>query len=420
LHALSFGGPRNALLRVGSRRRPRGWRPLGVDAYEIFGEALDGRGRGFAPRPSFLFQVVLELAAPRGVTQLAERLRLDLPDALAGHVKLAPDLFERPGAPVLETEPQLQHAALAAGESFEDRLDLLLEELVRRGIARRERLVVGDEVPEVAVLFLADRRLERDWLLRDLDDLADFVGGDEHPLGDLLGGRLAAELLKKSTRNADELVDRFDHVDRNADRPRLVGDGPGDRLADPPRRVRRELVTLAVVELLDGADETDVPLLDQVEEAHAAADVFLRDGHDKTKVRFGQVVASIVALLDELVGETAQRSLLVRVELRDLVEVLDENVAQLRAEHDELAETLSAFCRPVRLRVLRQDPERETLGIAARSVDERDGLVDEHLRLVADLFAVRFALQRVTQLEEPVRDALQLLTAFLVAEREPE
>src|SRR5438105_10205314 len=100
--------------------------------------------------------------------------------------------------------------------------------------------------------------------------------------------------------------------------------------------------------------------------------------------------------------------------------MLYENVAQLRAEHDELAETLSALGRPVDLCVLRQDPERETLGIAARSVDERDGLVDEDLRLVADLFAVRFALQRVTQLEEPVRDALQLLTAFLVAEREPE
>src|SRR5439155_617864 len=88
-------------------------------------------------------------------------------------------------------------------------------------------------------------------------------------------------------------------------------------------------------------------------------------------------------------------------------------VAQLRAEHDELAETLSAFSRPVDLRVLRQYPEREALGIAARSVDEGDGLVDEDLRLVADLFAVRLALQRVAQLEEPVRDALQLLGLFL-------
>src|SRR5438552_1088962 len=358
--------------------------------------------------PFQLLQVVLELPRPARVPQLAERLRLDLPDALAGDVELAPDLFEGAGATILETEPQLEDATLAAGEAFEHALDLLLEELVRRGVGRCEGLVVGDEVPEVRVLFFADRRLERDRLLRDLHDLADLVGGDEHPLCDLLGGRFAAELLKKSTRDADVLVDRLDHVDRNAHRPRLVRDRTCDRLADPPRRVRGELVALAVVELFDGADETDVPLLDQVEEAHAAADVLLRDRYDESKVRLGQVVASVVALLDELVGETAQRALLVRVELRELVEMLDEDVAQLSAEHDKLAETLSTFGRPVDLRVLRQDPEREALGIAARSVDEGDGLIDEDLRLVADLIAVRFDLQRDAQLGEPVRDARQL------------
>src|SRR5438094_1542209 len=149
--------------------------------------------------------------------QLAQRLRLDLPDALSRDVELAADLFERPRAAVLETEAQLQHATLAAGKPFQDRLDLLLEELVRRRVARRESLVIGDEVPEVAVFFLADRCLERDRLLRDLDDLADLISGDEHPFGDLLGGRLAAELLKESTRHTDELVDGLHHVDRDAD-----------------------------------------------------------------------------------------------------------------------------------------------------------------------------------------------------------
>src|SRR6266851_3023529 len=245
--------------------------------------------------------------------QLAERLRLDLPDALSGDIEFAPDLFERAGASVLEPEPQLQDATLATGEALEHALDLLLEELVRRGVGRREGLVVGDEVPEVRVLFLADRRLERDRLLRDLHDLADLVGGDEHPLGDLLRGRLATELLEEAARHADELVDRVDHVDRDADRPRLVRDRAGDRLADPPRRVRRELVALAVVELLDGADEADVPLLDEVQEAHAAADVLLRDRHDEPEVRLREVVPRVVALLDELVREPAQAALLVGV-----------------------------------------------------------------------------------------------------------
>src|SRR5207248_2869781 len=92
-----------------------------------------------------------------------------------------------------------------------------------------------------------------------------------------------------------------------------ASDGARDRLTDPPRRVRREFVTLAVIELLDGADEPDVALLDEVEEGHPAADVFLRDRHDKSKVRLGQVVSRVVTLLDELVREATQPALLVGV-----------------------------------------------------------------------------------------------------------
>ncbi len=53
---------------------------------------------------------------------------------------------------------------------------------------------------------------------------------------------------------------------RDAHRARLVGDGTGDGLADPPGGVGGELEPLAPVELLDGADQTEVALLDEVEE----------------------------------------------------------------------------------------------------------------------------------------------------------
>src|SRR4051812_16771207 len=82
-------------------------------------------------------------------------------------------------------------------------------------------------------------------------DLADLRHRDVHPLGDLFGGRFAAELLHERARRTNQLVDGLDHVDRDTDRPRLVGDCTGDRLADPPRRVGRELVAAAVLELVD-------------------------------------------------------------------------------------------------------------------------------------------------------------------------
>src|SRR6187200_2658566 len=81
---------------------------------------------------SRLLEIVLELAAPAGVSQLAKCFRFDLADALAGDVELLADLLEGAGAPVLEAEPELEHSPLAAGQGVQDRLDLLLEELVRR------------------------------------------------------------------------------------------------------------------------------------------------------------------------------------------------------------------------------------------------------------------------------------------------
>ena len=78
-------------------------------------------------------------------------------------------------------------------------------------------------------------------------------------------------------------------MDRYADGPRLVGDATGDRLPDPPGGVGRELVAAPVVELLDGADQSQVALLDEVEQGHAAAQVFLGDGDHQPKVGLDHV-----------------------------------------------------------------------------------------------------------------------------------
>ena len=105
------------------------------------------------------------------------------------------------------------------------------------------------------------------------------------------------ELLDEGALRPGELVDRLDHVDRDADRPGLVGDGAGDRLADPPGGVGRELVAAAVLELLDRLHEADVPLLDQVEELEAAVRVLLGDGDDEAEVRDDELLLGPVGLV---------------------------------------------------------------------------------------------------------------------------
>ena len=89
-------------------------------------------------------------------------------------------------------------------------------------------------------------------------------------------------------------------VHRQPDRPALIGECARDRLADPPRGIRRKLVAHPVVELLDCTDETEVALLDEVEKRHARLRVRARDRHDEPQVRFDQtplrtLVAGVLA-----------------------------------------------------------------------------------------------------------------------------
>src|SRR6476660_7265255 len=68
-----------------------------------------------------------ELPGARRMAQLAERLRLDLADALAGDRETLADLFERVLAAVADTEPHLDHLLLTRGERLQHRVGLFLQ-----------------------------------------------------------------------------------------------------------------------------------------------------------------------------------------------------------------------------------------------------------------------------------------------------
>ena len=63
-----------------------------------------------------------------------------------------------------------------------------------------------------------------------------------------------------------------------------------DCLADPPHRVRDELDVLLGVVLLRGVNETDVPLVDEIEEEHVGVAVALRVRDDEAEVRFDELL----------------------------------------------------------------------------------------------------------------------------------
>src|SRR3954447_12664535 len=173
--------------------------------------------------------------------ELLQRLVLDLADALAGDVERAAHLVQRARVLAAQAVAQLEHAPLAVGEVLQRLAQRLLGEDLGRALVRRLRTLVGDELPELRLLLVADRLLERHRRLRRALDRVDLVGLDARHVGDLLRRRLAPELGYELALGPADLVQLLDHVHGDADRARLVGERAGDRLADPPRRVGREL-----------------------------------------------------------------------------------------------------------------------------------------------------------------------------------
>src|SRR4051794_33870469 len=137
---------------------------------------------------------VAELLSLGEALQLLQRLVLDLADALARDVERPPDLVERARVLAAEAVAQLEHAALAVGEILQRLAERLLGEDLGGPLVRRLGALVGDELAELGLLLVADRLLQRDRRLRGALDRLDLLGLDARVVGDLLRGRLAAEL----------------------------------------------------------------------------------------------------------------------------------------------------------------------------------------------------------------------------------
>jgi predicted ATPase/class 3 adenylate cyclase len=260
-----------------------------------------GRG-GRRPRRerTGLAAVAKTLRFGQGLEAL-ERAVFDLADALARDAERTPDLLERERLAAEQAVAELDHLPVPVRQRIERPLHVLPSERERRRVERGLGAVVLDEVAELALLLLADRLLQRDRKLRHAEDLANLLGRHLELVRDLLRKRLPPESLDELPLDVHDLVQLLDHVDGDPDRPRLVGDRPRHSLADPPGRVGRELEALAVVELLDRADQAERALLNQVEKGQAPPQVTLRDRDDEPKVRLDHLRLRVhVAALDPL------------------------------------------------------------------------------------------------------------------------
>src|SRR5581483_613617 len=183
----------------------------------------------------------------------------DLANALAGHAEALAQILEGLGAVLLEplghdVPAEVAEPLMDAPEGVAHVAVLLLAE--GGGLGSREIALEPVEVGHFAVIV--DQGVERQVALEDA------VLGFAAPDG-------AADVLEV-----------------------LLDVGP-----DPPDGVGRESRSLEGVEVLDGLEEPDVSLLDEVLEPRAALEVLPRDGdHEGQVVPHQELAGSLVALFD--------------------------------------------------------------------------------------------------------------------------
>src|SRR5690349_13697127 len=148
--------------------------------------------RGFCKEPgASAFVEAAQPARTRRMAQLPERLGLDLPDALTGDREPRTDLLEGVVGALADPEAETEDLLLARRQRGEHLARLVAQVEAQDGVGRRQDGLVLDEVAEVRVLLLADRRLERDRLLRDLHDPPHLLDREIHADRDLLRRGLA-------------------------------------------------------------------------------------------------------------------------------------------------------------------------------------------------------------------------------------
>ena len=150
----------------------------------------------------------------------------------------------------------------------------------------------------------------------------DLLHRDVHPLGDLGRRRLAAQLLEQRGGALADPVQRAGAVERHADDAALLGQRLQDGLADPPDGVGDELDALGLVELVGGADEAEVALVDQVGERDALVLILLGDRDDEAEVAAHQLVERLAVARADPLGEADLFLLRNQRVLADLAEIL--------------------------------------------------------------------------------------------------
>src|SRR3989441_1167107 len=127
-------------------------------------------------------------------------------------------------------------------------------------------------------------------------ELADTLARYRERLADFFQRRFASQLLHQLPRGADQLVNGLNHVDRDANRTRLISNCTSNRLPNPPRGISGKLIPAAIFEFVHSLHQTDVALLNQIQELQASVGVFLGDRNHEPEVSLDELALGVLRI----------------------------------------------------------------------------------------------------------------------------
>src|SRR5215813_3791383 len=128
---------------------------------------------------------------------LTQGLRFDLANALTSDLKLPAYFFQGSAISVDQTKSLLEDLPLTIGESLKHVLDFFLQQNNRGHVAGIFGASVFDKIAKISLFTLTHRRLERDRLLRHLENRPHAIYRQEDFFGHFLGRRFSPVFLHK-------------------------------------------------------------------------------------------------------------------------------------------------------------------------------------------------------------------------------
>src|SRR5260221_9140850 len=169
-------------------------------------------------------------------------------------------------------------------------MQFFTEEMLGGSFCRSRSRCIFKRIGQRIMGFIVYRRIKRNWLLDQAEQIFDFIQVDSGSLSYLLWQWIQPGFLRESCRDTSYLAETHRHMLGEMDQAGLIGCGTTHRLADPPGGIGTKMHASPAVKFLGSSHQPHVSLLDQVYDRYTRATVATPHRNNHAQILFFQLV----------------------------------------------------------------------------------------------------------------------------------